>query len=306
VLQARPAGRDPALGGTGPCPRVAAESIDDHGDGASRCVTDAVTDIAEPFAAATIGIALRLEPEHWDRLRLLTDRASANLDPMISGPAAERARRASSALSEYLAGQAARLRRRDPPVDLAGLSADADLSEAERIGVFTLIAVGGYQPLVLLLAAAVDQLLARPALLDLLRTEPGPALALAIVDETLRLHSPIPFTSRVCPVTGAAGVPAGGRALALLAAANRDPAVFDRPAEFDPERPANPHLAFGTGPHYCLGAPLVRHATAEMISQLVQRRPGIRRVPGRPPMLAPSVIPRGLASLPVTWPSGVW
>ena len=60
----------------------------------------------------------------------------------------------------------------------------------------------------------------------------------------------------------------GQKVAALLGAANRDPAVFDRPDEFDVGRDPNPHLAFGVGVHFCLGAPLARMELVESVTTL--------------------------------------
>ena len=62
----------------------------------------------------------------------------------------------------------------------------------------------------------------------------------------------------------------------LLAAAQRDPAIYDRPDEFDPDRGTIRHLAFGLGPHFCLGAPLARLETTIALSALTARFPNAR------------------------------
>jgi cytochrome P450 len=64
----------------------------------------------------------------------------------------------------------------------------------------------------------------------------------------------------------------------VIAAANRDPEVFERPDEFDPDRSPNPHLAFGAGPHLCLGAPLVRWAGGTLLREMAARYPRLHQV----------------------------
>ncbi|HEX9033916.1 MAG TPA: cytochrome P450, partial [Streptosporangiaceae bacterium] len=100
------------------------------------------------------------------------------------------------------------------------------------------------------------------------------------VDELMRLATPIPFTARVTSqdteLDGVRLAP-GSRVLLLTAAANRDPAVFSEPDGLDPARSPNPHLAFGGGPHLCLGAPLVRTAGGTLLRELAERYPGLRQ-----------------------------
>jgi cytochrome P450 len=70
---------------------------------------------------------------------------------------------------------------------------------------------------------------------------------------------------------GAVTVEEGQQVAALLGAANRDPAVFDAPDEFRPDRDPNPHLAFGAGIHFCIGAPLARLELQTSIAALLER-----------------------------------
>ena len=67
----------------------------------------------------------------------------------------------------------------------------------------------------------------------------------------------------------------GQKIAALLGAANRDPAVFADPDTFRPDRDPNPHLAFGAGVHFCLGAPLARMELAESLGLLLRELPGL-------------------------------
>jgi cytochrome P450 len=92
-------------------------------------------------------------------------------------------------------------------------------------------------------------------------------------------------------------VPAGARVLAVLAAANRDPAVFSRPDELVLDRMPNPHLAFGGGGHFCLAGPLVRSAAAVLLRELARRFPGARLAPGERPEWSDSLIPRRVRQL---------
>jgi cytochrome P450 len=92
-------------------------------------------------------------------------------------------------------------------------------------------------------------------------------------------------------------VAAGDTMMVLLAAAQRDPAVFDRPDVFDPEREGIRHLAFGHGAHFCLGAPLARLEARVALSAVAARFPDAR-LDGEA-IYKPNVNLRGLASLPV-------
>jgi len=92
----------------------------------------------------------------------------------------------------------------------------------------------------------------------------------------LRFDSALQLFERTAtaPVeVGGVRVEPGQKVAALLGAANRDPAVFAGPDRFDPDRDPNPHVAFGVGVHFCLGAPLARMELAESLTALLDRFP---------------------------------
>ncbi len=99
--------------------------------------------------------------------------------------------------------------------------------------------------------------------------EPAP-----LVEEMLRHDSPLQLFVRTATrdvTVGGVVVRAGDRIAALLGAANRDPAVFDAPDAFRPDRDPNPHLAFGAGIHFCIGAPLARLELETSVGELLRR-----------------------------------
>ena len=86
-----------------------------------------------------------------------------------------------------------------------------------------------------------------------------------------------------------------------IGSANRDDRVFDRPDEFDIHRPPTAHVAFGGGPHFCLGTWVARAQVSEVaLPMLLDRLPGLRLDPDRPPRLGGWVF-RGMLTLPAVW-----
>jgi cytochrome P450 len=102
---------------------------------------------------------------------------------------------------------------------------------------------------------------------------------------------------------GGQAVKAGERVTMILAAANRDPAVFSEPDRLDLARQENRHMAFGQGIHFCLGAPLARVEAEEVLKAVSRRLPDLRLdfAKGAQPEYRPSVVFRGLNELPVAW-----
>ena len=97
----------------------------------------------------------------------------------------------------------------------------------------------------------------------------------------LRHDSPLHLFERTATAPTSIGDVAlapGDKIAALLGAANRDPALFTDPDVFDPTRDPNPHLAFGAGIHFCVGAPLARLELATSVSRLFARWPALRVV----------------------------
>jgi cytochrome P450 len=105
---------------------------------------------------------------------------------------------------------------------------------------------------------------------------PAPGEEATCVEEMLRFDSALQLFERTAKVdltVAGMDLAAGEKVAVLLGAANRDPAAFARPDSFDPRRDPNPHLAFGAGLHFCLGAPLARMELVESLGLLLARFP---------------------------------
>ena len=133
------------------------------------------------------------------------------------------------------------------------------MSDADAVNVLFAIVAGGVDTTTALIANALFWLSAHPDVRRQLVSDPE--LRPSAREEFLRVFSPAPATARTA--TGAVNVGGqdlkrGERLLLSWAAANRDPAVFENPDHVDVTREAGPHVAFGFGPHRCIGAPLAR------------------------------------------------
>ena len=99
------------------------------------------------------------------------------------------------------------------------------------------------------------------------------------------------------------GIATGDELLLMYASANRDEAVFDAPERFDVGREPNPHVAFGFGTHFCLGAALARLEIRVMFEELLPRLRGLRLAPAVAPERIPNAFVRGFRSLHVEYTS---
>jgi cytochrome P450 len=143
------------------------------------------------------------------------------------------------------------------------------LSREEMAGFANLTFAGGRDTVIHTITSVIAYLARHPEALDFLRADPKRATL--ATEEFFRVVSPLTHIGRICPVaTDVHGmqVPADGRVSLGWAAANRDPQVFPDPHEIRLDRKPNPHIAFGAGQHFCLGAFHARLIIRELLKQL--------------------------------------
>src|SRR5262249_17652785 len=155
------------------------------------------------------------------------------------------------------------------------VSADVDgerLDDQEIVGFIGLLLLAGHITTTALLGNSILTLDEHPDAAAELRGDP--TRLPAAIEEVLRYRSPFPRVAR----RAASNVELGGHAIAAneivipwIASANRDPAQFREPDRFDIGRTPNPHLAFGHGIHFCLGAPLARLEAKIALGMLLER-----------------------------------
>lgn len=266
---------------------------------------EVVEDFAYPLPVAVIcrllGVPLEDEPQ-FSRASALLAQA---LDPFstITGVPPEIAnerQRAGTWLREYFHGLIDRRRSRPGDDLLSGLIAVEEsgdqLTEDEIVSTCNLLLIAGHETTVNLIGNAMLAMLRNPDQWTALCADSGRAPS--IVEETLRYDPPVQLAGRIAladMVIGGIEVPAGDVMMLLLAGANRDPAEFDRPDVFDPDRKGLRHLGFGRGAHYCLGAPLARLEAGVALSAVTARFPNAR-LDGEPQYKA-NVTLRGLSQL---------
>jgi cytochrome P450 len=268
---------------------------------------EVVDDLAHPLPVAVIcrllGVPLEDEPQ-FSRASALLAQA---LDPFVAFTGAvrdgfEERMQAARWLREYFHGLIEERRARPGDDFVSGLIAVEEsgdqLSHDEIISTCNLLLIAGHETTVNLIGNAILALLRNPSQWTALGADAGRAPA--IVEETLRYDPPVQMVGRIAAddmTIGSIEVPAGDIMFLLLAAAQRDPAEFDRPDTFDPDRGTLRHLGFGRGAHYCLGAPLARLEAGAALSAVAARFPGAR-MDGEP-LYKSNVTLRGLSELAV-------
>ena len=267
---------------------------------------DLVQEFALPLAIRVIASILGVPASYYDRFQELGDAASRMLDPYLTPEQNAVGRAASDEIVEYFTVLYDE-RRSEPGNDLLSTllfpsDGETEVTEAELLANAQFVLLAGYETTVGMIGSGVHMLLDRPDCWDAMRADDD-ALVANVIEETLRLESPVQILSRR-PAEDVEflgfHIPADARVIPIIAAANRDPAMFPDPGRFDPRRDnANRHLAFVVGPHHCLGSSLARLEGQVAFRSLLKRMPEIRRA--GPAVRRPNLVARGITNLPVAF-----
>jgi cytochrome P450 len=174
------------------------------------------------------------------------------------------------------------------------------VSVAEFENMFWLFAVAGNETLRNGLPGACIALLEHPQAQGELRSDP--ALLVVAADEMLRWWTPVMTFRRTATEDSELGgrpIRSGDKVVVSFTSANRDEAVFREPDRFDIHRQPNPHLVFGHGPHFCLGAHLARVQLRALFAEVLARTSALE--PAGAPSFLCSNFQRGVKCLPVAW-----
>ncbi len=277
------------------------ELLDNVEDLSSFDLMDAV---ARPLPVIVIAEMLGVPPEDRIRFRGWSDKRARVLEPTITAEERADAVHASHALDAYFT-PIIQERRAAPRDDILSGLVQAEeegdrLDEQEMLTMLRLLLVAGNETTVNLIGNGMLALLRHPEQLQRLRDDPS--LIPSAVEELLRYDSPVQLDLRRivedCEVNGFP-VKKGEDMVLLIGAANRDPGQFEDPDCLDVGREGNSHISFGRGIHACIGAALARLEARIAIEVLLERF-SLIRLAAPPPRFRPSIVLRGLDSLPIT------
>jgi cytochrome P450 len=271
---------------------------------------DVLADLAYPLPIIVIAEMLGVPPE--DRARFKRWSAAVIADGDDSAPnhrdqhRREAARSAAREMRAYFS-TILEERRQHPRRDLISgmLAAEVDgqwLTEAELLGFCILLLVAGNVTTTNLLGNAMLCFDEHPEVIPRLRDEPS--LLPSAIEEVLRYRSPAKALVRVAAADTTLGgqqVKRGELVVAWIGSANHDERRFPDPERFDVQRTPNPHLAFGHGIHFCVGAPLARLEGKIALNALFQRLPDLKRAPDVALEPIASAILSGVKRFPVTF-----
>jgi cytochrome P450 len=253
---------------------------------APRGELDVVKDLALPVPSTLICEMMGVPLADRERFTVWTAQATFGLAAAIMPPeVVAQARAAGEALGEYFQGLIAARRGALTDDILSNLiraeEAGDRLSSEELLSQAIGLLIAGFETTIGLISNGVRCLLQHPD--ELARLRKDPALIGTAVDECLRYDGPIVLTPRILHVDAEFGgktIPKNSMVWSMLAAANRDPDVFADAERFDVGRRPNEHLAFGGGPHFCLGSHLAKLEGEIAIGRLVERFDDLELAPG--------------------------
>ena len=254
---------------------------------------DVIGEYAEPLPVLVIAELIGLSGADVPVLRSWSQAIVRMYEPAPSQSVVDAAVTAAGEFADHVREHLDR-RRTEPADDLTTDLLAAGLSDDELVAAVVLLLNAGHEASVNVFGNGSGRT-ARPR-----GSTPGEPASLT-VEEMLRFDSALQLFERTAtaPVEiGGVVVEEGQKIAALLGAANRDPSVFADADVFDPARDPNPHLAFGAGVHFCLGAPLARMELAESLAALFAAFPDLH-LAGEPRSRGTFVL-RGYAEVPVS------
>ena len=247
---------------------------------------DVMDALAFPLPVTVIGELLGVPADDRQVLRPLVRAITAILELVVTPEALDEATAADARLTEYFAGLVAE-RRAHPGDDLLSKLIEAEdkgdqLTERELISTAILLFAAGFETTTHLIGNGLLALLRNPEQLARLRADRS--LVRPAVEELLRYDSPVQIAARTTYEDldiGGQHIEAGNAVLALLGAANHDPARFGDPERLDVGRDEGPPMSFGGGIHFCLGATLARVEGQIVLDRLLDRFRTMELVDGR-------------------------
>ena len=267
---------------------------------------DLIADLAAPLPIRMICSMLGIPEGRTDRFTEWGSALALSLEPVRPPEMQRRIQTAGAEVRQFITGLFEERRQAgDPGEDVLGrLLAARDgedrLTDEELVATTILLLGAGFETTVNLIGSGTLALLRHPEQLRILAEDPDNTVGNA-VEELLRFDSPVQMTGRLAwEDTDLAGstLPGGTSVMVLLGAANRDPDVFEKPDVLDVTRPnAKAHVAFSSGVHHCLGAPLARLEAQTAFAQLLSRFPDLRQI--GPARRRTTRVLRGLETLPV-------
>ena len=269
---------------------------------------DLVQALTYPLPVTVIAEIIGIPAEDRAQFKRWSDAAVANLGLVFLGgfdpERAQRQQKLFDAMREYFIPLAEERKRRPREDLLTGLvqaeHEGSKLDFEEMLSMLVLLLVAGNETTTTLIGNATLELLAHPGELKRLRDDPG--LLPSAIEEVLRFASPVQFdprrATRALSLHGVE-IRENDFVLSWLGSANRDERIFERPESFDVGREKNPHLAFGFGTHYCIGANLARLEARVALGALLARTRGFERRGDELLPLHPSPVFRAVTELPL-------
>jgi len=253
------------------------------GHWADRGELEVVSELAAPLPARLTAHLLGFPEERWQDITTWSERLMRYDQVSYDTQAGDGFLNAILEFSELLAVVADE-RRAEPADDLISVWANAEvggcpMTEHTLINETGLLISGGAETTRTVIARSLATFCEHPDQWEAMAADP--ALIPGAVEEMIRWVTPLNnfFRTATEPATvGGVALEAGDRVILLYPSANRDEAVYDDPYTFDIARDHNPHVAFGFGSHFCLGAPLARLELRMLMERLTRTMTNLRVV----------------------------